>query len=116
MAYKVFADIVVSVHLLWILFLIFGAFWGMRNRIIKTFHVVGLGFALAIQVFGWYCPLTHLEIWLRARHDPSLAYSGSFIIQYVERIVYLRISPVAILILTVILCGCTAWYYRRKRG
>ena len=116
MFYKVFADIVVLLHFLWILFLFFGAFWGIRNRAVRIFHISGLAFAFVIQIFDWYCPLTHLEFWLRSKHDPALAYTGAFIIYYVEKTVYLELSRPLILIFTLFLCGLNAWlYFVRKR-
>lgn len=93
MVYKVFADIVVFIHFLWILFLILGVFWGIKNQKVKIIHISALAFAIIIQVFNWYCPLTYLETWLRAKHDSTLSYSGSFIIHYVEKIVYIELSP-----------------------
>lgn len=115
MPYTILADGVVLVHFLWIVFLFVGVFWGVRNRTVKIFHVSGLVFALMIQIFDWYCPLTHLEIWLRAKSDPSVMYRGSFIIHYIERIIYLELSRSAIFLFTIILCGITAWAYCRKR-
>jgi hypothetical protein len=72
-------------------------------------------FAVLIQTFGWYCPLTHLEVWLRTKHDPALAYAGSFIIHYLEKLVYLDISPSMIFIFTILLCAFNGWLYLRKR-
>ncbi len=111
MIYKILADIVVSLHFLWILFLIFGAFWGIRYKGVRIVHISGLAFAIIIQVFDWYCPLTHLEVWLRTRHDPTLSYSGSFIIHYVERIVYLEVSGKLIFVLSLLLCVINIWLY-----
>jgi len=85
MVYKVLADIVVCVHFLWILFLIFGVFWGIRNQKVKVIHISALAFAIVIQVPQLVLPLTHLEAWLRAKHDPTLSYTGSFITHYVEK-------------------------------
>ena len=102
MAYKLLADFIVLIHFLWILFLFFGAYVGARVRVLRILHLSGLAFALMIQVFGWYCPLTYLEVWLRSKHDPRLAYTGSFIIHYVEKIVYLDLSRTLIVIGTVI--------------
>jgi hypothetical protein len=115
MVYKILADSVVATHFLWILFLFFGAIWGIRNRAIKIFHLSGLSFALIIQVFDWYCPLTHLEVWLRSKHSPTLSYTGSFIIHYVERIVYIELARYLILILTIFLCGFNAWFYLKRK-
>ena len=115
MLYKILADIVVLIHFLWILFLFFGAIWGRINKAVKLFHLCGLAFAFIIQVFDWYCPLTHLEIWLRLRHSPTLTYTGSFIIYYVEAIVYIELSRALVLILTIILCGFNAWIYLKRK-
>ena len=84
---------------------------------LRILHLSGLAFALIIQVFGWYCPLTYLEVWLRSKHDPRLAYAGSFIIHYVEKIVYLELSRTLIVIGTVLLVGFNVWFYlERKKG
>ena len=116
MLYKILADIVVLIHFLWIVFLFFGAFWGIKNKVAKIFHLSGLAFAFVIQIFDWYCPLTHLETWLRSKHSPSLTYAGSFIIHYVEKIVYIEISRFVVLVFTILLCGLNAWlYFVRKR-
>jgi predicted branched-subunit amino acid permease len=114
MLYGILADIVVFLHFLWIIFLIIGAFIGRRYKWVKRVHIVGLGFALTIQGFGWYCPLTYLEVWLRKKQDPSLGYSGSFIANYVEKIVYIDLPPNLILILTIILILMSAWLYLHK--
>lgn len=115
MLYKILADSVVFIHLLWIVFLLFGALAGMRNRKVRIAHISGLVFAIILQLFDWYCPLTHLETWLRTRHDPSLSYAGSFIIHYVEKLVYIDLSQTLIFVLSLFLCGFNAWIYLRHR-
>jgi hypothetical protein len=112
--YKLLADAVVLVHFLWIVFLFLGALWGRKSRIVKIFHLSGLAFAFIIQIFDWFCPLTHLEFWLRSKHALNLAYAGSFIIYYVERIVYIEISHYIVLIVTLLLGGLNVWIYLRK--
>ena len=114
MAYKILADITVLVHFLWIVFLFLGAIWGRKNRAVKTFHLAGLAFAFIIQIFDWYCPITHLEFWLRGKHNPNLTYTGSFIIYYVEKIIYIEISPTIILMVTLLLGALNVWIYLRK--
>lgn len=114
MFFKISADFVVLIHFLWILFLIFGAFIGRKYIAIKIIHIAGLGFSIIMQIFGWYCPLTYLEIWLRQKHDPSITYTGSFIIHYVEKIVYIELSPLFIFILTVVLVSVSGYIYLIK--
>lgn len=115
--YRTLADGVVLVHFGWILFLIFGGHWGARHRGVRMLHVGGLCFALILQVFDWYCPLTHLEGWLRWRDDQAYLQERSFIIHYVEKIVYLELSRPAVFVLTAGLCAFNAWLYlgRRKK-
>jgi hypothetical protein len=93
-----------------------GGFLGIKNIPVKIFHIFGLVFAIAIQIFDWYCPLTHIEVWLRSKHNPTITYTGSFIIHYVEKIVYIEISRPLIIIFTILLCGVNAWIYLKKRA
>lgn len=103
MIYRLLADGVVLIHFLWILFLFGGGYWGRKIGIIRVFHAAGLGSALAIQILDWHCPLTHLEVWLRSREDPALAYPGSFLVFYLEKLVYLELARFWILLFTFLL-------------
>ncbi len=109
--YKILADLTVLLHFLWILFLFFGALGGTRNKMVRYFHLFGLGLAFLIQVLDWYCPLTHLEVYFRSKHDPAMSYSGSFLIYYIEKVVYLQIPRYLILVLTIFLCGFNLFFY-----
>lgn len=110
MAYRVLADVVVAVHLLWILFLIFGAYWGRKNRAVMVVHGAGMLFAVVINLLGWYCPLTHLEAWLmRKQGVPS--YPGSFIGHYAYKLVYIDVPPTVITFLTLLLALASFWAY-----
>jgi len=115
MLFKILADAAVIAHFLWIVFLIFGAIAGKRYRSIKYIHISGLIFAITLQAFDWYCPLTHLEVWLRAHHDPGRTYTGSYINHYLEKIIYIEVNRWIIVILTAVLCGINALIYCRGR-
>jgi len=114
MFYRGAADFVVLVHFFWILFLIFGAFAGRIYLPVKILHIAGLSFAIVMQIFGWYCPLTDLEIWLKNKYEPSVTYKGSFIIHYVEKLVYIELPPWIIFLLTVILIAISLFVYHRE--
>ena len=117
MAWKLAADFVVLIHLLWIVFIIGGALIGRRVRWIKWVHIAALTFSIPLQVFGWVCPLTFLENWLRHRHHPSLSYSGDFIAQYADRLVYLQAPRSVIFVITLIIVALSAWaYWPRQRA
>ena len=113
MVYGVLIGITLIIHLGWILFLIAGAYWGRRSLPVMAAHSIGLAFSIVMQVFGWYCPLTHLEFWLRERHDPALAYPGSFIAYYAERLIYLNIPSWLIFAITVVLVLVNGLIYRK---
>ena len=114
MLFRVLADIVVVVHFIWIVFLIFGALFGRRYKTVKYIHIGGLSFALVIQAVDWYCPLTHLEIWLRTRQCTPEPYAGSFIIHYLEKIIYVEAKRWVIVILTLMLCLFNVWIYKKQ--
>ena len=111
MLYRILADIIVIVHLLWVLFLITGAYWGGKHRAVMIVHGSGMLFAVVIQLFGWYCPLTHLEAWLMVKQGAP-SYPGSFIGHYAYRLVYIDVPTSVITFLTILLAVATAWVYR----
>jgi hypothetical protein len=117
MIYGLLADGVVALHFLWIMFLIFGGIWGRKHRTVRMVHIAGLAFALLLNIFGWYCPLTYLEVWLREIQDPSQVYAGSFIGHYLEKLVYIQLPPGTILFLTILIVLFNGWLYlpRKKR-
>jgi len=116
MFYRLAADFAVLIHLLWIIFLIVGAFIDRRYGAVMVIHISGLAFSIVMQIFGWYCPLTYLELWLRQQHTPSLTYSGSFIVHYMEKLVYFELSPLIIFVLTLILVAVSAYVYSKRKA
>jgi hypothetical protein len=112
--YKLLADAVVLVHLIWIVFLFVGSIWGRKYRAVKIIHLGGLSFAIISEMFGWICPITHLEVWLRSKHDPALTYTGSFIAHYVEELIYIDVSSTVVFVCTVILVVFNLWMYFKK--
>jgi hypothetical protein len=108
------ADAVVVLHLLWIVFLILGALPGQRWAWVKWAHLASLAFSIALQTFGWICPLTHLEVWLR-RLGGAQPYEGTFIRHYVEQIVYAEIPRSVLLVGTLIVVALSLWLYLRPR-
>ena len=104
------ADAVVVIHLLWILFLILGALPGSRWAGVKWTHLAALVFSIALQVFGWICPLTHLEVWLR-QLGGAQPYEGTFIRQYIEQVVYVEIPRGALFAGTLLVVALSLWLY-----
>jgi Protein of Unknown function (DUF2784) len=111
------ADGVVIFHFTWILFLMFGGIWGRKVLWVRLVHLPALGFALVLELFDWYCPLTYLEVWLRERGGAGGGYPGAFIPHYLERIVYIGIDRKVVILLTLLLVGVNCLlYFGRKRS
>jgi len=111
MSYKIFVDGIIALHFLYVLFMLFGFFltiYGVlfRSRffdwwLFRTLHLLGILYVASLSILGKYCPLTLLENELRSRFDPSLAYSGSFIVHYLEKIIYPDVNSLVIQIPTI---------------
>jgi len=102
MVYKWLADLLVAIHLGWIIFMLVGfvlTLWGFFRKeffdwwLFRILHLCGILYVALLAVMGKYCPLTILENTLRAKVDPEQAYPGSFIIHYAERFVYPDVQP-----------------------
>ena len=123
MLYNVLADLIVILHLIWILFMLIGFalilcgfFWKRFFDwcLFRILHLCGIVYVGLLGVLGEYCPLTMLENSLRARYDPGSGYPGSFIVHYIERLVYPDLSPMVILIPTVIIAIFTMTVFMLK--
>ena len=85
-------------------------------------HLGGLFFSLVLNLMGWYCPLTHLETYLRTLYSGQPPYGGSFIFHYLEHIVYpewpekaIRIGGIVFVCVNLLGYGALAKRYITKR-
>ena len=87
MIYRALADLVLVVHLGFIVFVVLGGLLALRWRWAPLLHLPAALWGVAIEVFGWLCPLTPLENALR-RASGEAGYAGGFIDHYLAPIVY----------------------------
>ena len=102
MPYQLLADAVLSLHFGIVVFVIGGLAlivagnlrgwrwvnaWGFRLA-----HLAAIAVVVAQSWLGVTCPLTTLEMWLRARAGAS-TYGGSFIEHWVARLLYYEGPP-----------------------
>jgi len=85
--YGLLADLVVLLHLAFILFVVFGALFALRWRWFPWLHLPAMLWGAATEFFHIVCPLTPLENSLRARAGDS-GYSGDFITHYIVPVIY----------------------------
>lgn len=127
MQYRILADLIVVLHFVWILFMLLGFILTLRAFFIvyilrtsagkwKTFfdrwlfrllHLFGIVYVGSFALLGKYCPLTILENNLRQRYNPQISYTGSFIVHYIEKLVYPGVNPLIILIPTIFIAVFT---------
>ena len=95
--YIILADAVLALHVCVVIFVVFGLvltlFGGVmhwswvRNPWFRVVHLLAIA-VVAMQAWaGVVCPLTTLEMWLRARGAGEV-YSGSFIAHFLEQALY----------------------------
>jgi hypothetical protein len=84
---KLAADLVVLLHLSFILFVAAGGLLVLRWNRLAWVHVPAVVWGALVELMGWICPLTPLEIRLR-RAAEETAYNGGFIDRYIMPIVY----------------------------
>lgn len=87
MPHRALADLVVVVHLAFIVFVVTGGFLALRWRWIAWLHLPAALWGAALELGGWICPLTPLEQWLR-RAGGATAYTGGFVDHYIVPLVY----------------------------
>lgn len=87
MLYGPAADLVVIVHVGFILFVAAGGFLAWRWRAVVWFHVPLVTYAAAIVTVGFDCPLTPLEKQLR-RLAGDQVYAGGFVNHYLTNVIY----------------------------
>lgn len=87
MTAAVLADLVVLLHLAFILFVMLGGLLVLRWRRLMWLHLPVVVWGAAIEFIGWICPLTPLENRLRAAAGEA-GYSGGFIEHYLIPLIY----------------------------
>src|SRR6185369_4162210 len=87
MFYRLLADLVVVLHLAFVLFVLFGGLLTWWKPRIAWVHVPAAAWGAVVEFSGWLCPLTPLEQWLRLEAGDS-AYRSDFIGQYILPVLY----------------------------
>ena len=87
MAHRILADAVLVVHASFILFVVAGGLLVRWRRRVAWLHVPAVAWGALIELRGWICPLTPLEIWARSRAGET-GFSGGFIEHYLLPVVY----------------------------
>jgi hypothetical protein len=105
------AEAVLAVHLLFILWVIGGVLVVRCYPELRWIHIASLVYSLFIEVVPWPpCPLTVLEQTLENRAGFA-AYHGSFLLHYLDELVYPNVPPDLLVALAVVFCAGNLVYY-----
>lgn len=88
--------LVLAVHLAWILWVIVGAFFTRGRPWLTAFHLASLAWGVIVDSGPWPCPLTTLELELETKAGLPV-YHGSFLVHYLDAIVYPNLPVSAII-------------------
>ena len=87
MLYSLFADLVLILHAIFIIFVVLGGVAVLWRPRLAWLHVPCALWGILIGYLGWICPLTYLENDLRSAAG-SRGYTGGFIDHYLMPLVY----------------------------
>ena len=87
MIYRALADLVLLVHLAFVLFVVLGGLLVLRWPWLAWLHIPAAIWGVLIEYSGWICPLTPLENSLRVKGGEA-GYAGGFIQHYIQPVLY----------------------------
>lgn len=116
--YSALAVAVLVLHLLFILWVVFGALLSKSRPVLSWLHIASLAWGILMEVTPWPCPLTIAENWLESLAGVQ-PYRGSFLLHYLDALVYPNISYTLLITVGVAVCVFNLAIYARrvwKRG
>lgn len=87
MHYWLAANVVLVIHLLFVIYVVCGGILAFRWKWSIIFHLPAVIWGALLEFNSWLCPLTPLEQWLRVAGGQR-GYSGGFIEHYLLSILY----------------------------
>lgn len=87
MSHGLLADVIVLVHAGFVAFVVAGALLVARWPRLAWLHLPCVAWGILVELCGWVCPLTPLEVRLR-RQAGEAGYTGSFLERTLEPLLY----------------------------
>lgn len=110
------ATVILILHFIWLGSVIFGALFTRGRPIWTAVHILALVWGIIVDVGPWPCPLTLAEQYFEVRAGLH-PYAGSFLLHYVDALVYPNLPYWLIATCGVAVCSTNlAIYLWRLRG
>jgi hypothetical protein len=111
--YSALAAAILGLHLLFILWIVFGATVTRRRPLLRWLHLTSLVWGILIEILPWTCPLTRAENFLETWAGIA-PYQGEFLLHYLDVLVYPNIPPGLLTGFGVAVCLVTLGIYARR--
>jgi Protein of Unknown function (DUF2784) len=109
------ASLILTLHLAWLVLVVFGAFWTRGRPRWSAMHVLALIWGILVEVSPWPCPFTSAEQYFESTAGWT-AYHGSFLLHYLDAIVYPNLPAWIVSCIGVAVCAVNlAIYFQRLR-
>jgi len=114
--YAAFAILTLILHVIFILWVIFGALLTRGRPLYAALHIGSFAWALLVEIAPWNCPLTLAENWFEMRAGVA-PYHGGFVLHYLDALVYPNVPPLLLTaVAAVVFAGNAVIYARRWRS
>lgn len=117
--YVVFTVVVLTLHLLWIVGVIFGAIFTRKRPWLGAIHVGTIVWGIIAETTSAPCPLTVAENWCETRSGVA-PFHGPFLLHCLDATVYPHVSQAWLAGVAVLVCaanlGIYAWRLARHRS
>lgn len=107
------ASLVLAIHLLWILWVIFGAFWTRGRPLLTAFHILSLVWGIAVELLPLPCPLTITEQLFEQKAGAE-GYRGAFLAHLLDDLVYPNVPEALLVGVGVAVCTINIGLYVRR--
>lgn len=111
--FRFLAAAILLAHLIWILLVIFGAFWTRGRPVWTALHIVSLIWGVIVEVGPWPCPLTMAEEFFEGRAGVE-PYQGGFLLHYLDKLVYPDIPGWLLATAGAAVCALNLFIYIRR--
>jgi hypothetical protein len=118
--YPLLANLVLIVHLAFVVFVLCGGLLILKWRWIAWLHLPAAVWGAVVEFTGWICPLTPLENWLREQAGQT-GYRSDFVAYYLLPVLYPGdlTRDVQLMLGTVVLAiniSVYGWLWRRTQS
>ena len=116
--YPLLADLVLIVHLMFVIFVLCGGLLVLKWRWIAWLHLPAAAWGAVVEFTGWICPLTPLENWLRVQGGKT-GHEDDFTTHYLVSILYSvdltrDVQVLLGIVVIVVNAGMYCWFWRME--